>query len=80
MYRQIVGNLIYLTLTRPNIIFRVRVVSRFMQTPKKPHLEAVRKILRYIKRTLDLELFYKSKIACRLEEYCDVDYAGDYNT
>ena len=73
MYRQIVGSLIYLTLTRPDIAFAVGVVSRFMQTLKKSHLEAVRRILRYIKGTLDLGLFYKSKITYKLEEYYDDD-------
>ena len=80
MYRQIISSLIYLTLTRPDIAFAVGVVSRFMQTPKKSHLEAVRRILRYIKGTLDLGLFYKSQITCKLEGYCDADYAGDYDT
>ncbi|KAF7831524.1 Retrovirus-related Pol polyprotein from transposon TNT 1-94 [Senna tora] len=45
MYRQLVGSLIYLTLTRPDITYAVGVVSRFMQSPKKPHLEAIRRIL-----------------------------------
>ncbi|KAL0533972.1 hypothetical protein IC582_028248 [Cucumis melo] len=51
MYRQLVGSLIYPTLTRPDISYSVRVVSRYMQKPKKPHLEAVRRILRYLRRT-----------------------------
>ena len=41
MYKQIVGSLIYLTLTHPNITFAVGMASRFMQNPKKPHLEVV---------------------------------------
>ena len=45
MYRQLVGSLIYLTLTRPNIAYAMSLVSRFMQNPKKPHLEVVRRIL-----------------------------------
>ena len=49
MYRQLVGNLIYLTLTRPDISYAISVMSRYMQNPKKPHLEAVRRILRYVK-------------------------------
>ncbi|XP_020533800.1 uncharacterized mitochondrial protein AtMg00810-like [Jatropha curcas] len=80
MYRQIIGSLIYLTLTRPDIAFTVGVASLFMQNPKKPHLEVVRRILRYIKGTIDLGLFYKSKVDCKLEGYCDADYAGDYDT
>ncbi|KAK3033276.1 hypothetical protein RJ639_034350 [Escallonia herrerae] len=46
MYGQLVGSLIYLTLTRPDISYAVGVMSRYMQNPKKLHLEAVRRILR----------------------------------
>ena len=58
MYRQLVGILIYLTLTRPDISYAVGVVSRFMQEPRKPHLEAVRRIMRYIKDSAEYELLY----------------------
>jgi len=49
MYRRIVGSLIYMTITRPNLNYVVGMVSQFMQTPRKPHLDVVRHILRYIK-------------------------------
>jgi hypothetical protein len=52
MYRCIVGSLIYMTITRPDFNHVVGVVSQFMQTPRKPHLDAVRPIPRYIKHTL----------------------------
>ncbi len=52
MYIRIVGSLIYMTITRPDLSYAVGVVSQFMQTPRKPHLDAVRCILRYIKHTL----------------------------
>jgi len=52
MYRRIVGSLIYMTITRPDLNYALGVVSQFMQTPWKPHLGAVRRILRYIKHTL----------------------------
>jgi hypothetical protein len=52
MYRRIMGSLIYMTITRPNLNYVVGVVNQFMQTPQKPHLDAVRCILRYIKHTL----------------------------
>ena len=80
MYRQLVGSLIYLTLTRPDISFVVGVVSRYMQNPKKSHLEAVRRILRYVKGTIDYGLLYKNGEDCKLVGYCDADYAGDHDT
>jgi hypothetical protein len=46
MYRCIVGNLIYMTITRPYLSYAVGVVSQFMQTPRKPHLDVVRRILK----------------------------------
>ncbi|KAE8698166.1 tir-nbs resistance protein [Hibiscus syriacus] len=80
MYRQLVGSLIYLTLTRPDISYAVGVMSQYMQNPKKPHLEAVRRILRYVKNTIDYGLLYKKGEDCKLVGYCDADYAGDHDT
>ncbi|KAE8694951.1 hypothetical protein F3Y22_tig00110761pilonHSYRG00036 [Hibiscus syriacus] len=80
MYRQLVGSLIYLTLTRPDISYAVGVMSRYMQNPKKPHLEAVRRILRYMKNTIDYGLLYKKGEDCKLVGYCDADYAEDHDT
>jgi hypothetical protein len=64
MYRQMVSSLIYLTLTRPDITYVVGVASRHMQNPKKPHLEAVKKILRYVKGTLDYGILYHKDGVC----------------
>jgi hypothetical protein len=80
MYRQLVGSLIYLTLTRPDISYAVGMASRYMQNPRKPHLEAVQRILRYVKGTIDYGLLYKKGEACKLLGYCDADYAGDHDT
>ncbi|XP_019077634.1 uncharacterized mitochondrial protein AtMg00810-like [Vitis vinifera] len=80
MYRQLVGSLLYLTLTRPDISYAVGVMSQYMQNPKKPHLEAVRRILRYVKGTIDYGLLYKKVEDCKLVGYCDADYAGDHDT
>jgi hypothetical protein len=57
MYRRIVGSLIYMTITRLNLSYVVGVVGQFMQTPRKPHLDVVRRILRYIKHTLHCGIF-----------------------
>jgi len=80
MYRQLMGTLIYLTLTRPDISFAVGVTSHYMQNPKKPHLEAVRRILRYVNNRLDHGIMYKRGGECKLVGYCDADYAGGHDT
>ena len=80
MYRQLVGSLLYLTLTRPDISYAVGVMSRYMQNPKKPHLEAVRRILRHVKGTIDYGLLYKKGEDYKLVGYCDADYVGDHDT
>ncbi|KAI3513013.1 hypothetical protein L1887_20337 [Cichorium endivia] len=80
MYRKIVGSLIYLTLTRSDIAFVVGVLSRYMQNPRKPHLDATRRVLRYVKTTLNYGVMFKREKECRLSGYCDADYAGDVNT
>ena len=80
MYRQLVGSLIYLTLTRPDISYPVRMVSRYMSNPKKPHLDAVKRILRYVKGTINFGILYKKTKDCQVMGYCDADYAGDCGT
>jgi len=61
MYKCIVGSLIYMTITRPDLSYVVGVVSQFVQTPGKPHLDAMRCILRYIKHILQCGIFYEAK-------------------
>ncbi len=73
MCRRMVGNLIYMTITRPDLNYVVEVVSQFMQTPRKPHLDAVRRILRYIKHTLQCGIFYETKSQLQVHGYTDVD-------
>ena len=80
MYRQLVGSLINLALTRPDISYPVGVVNRYMSNPKKSHLDAVRHILRYLKGTINFGILYKETKDCQVMEYCDADYAGDCGT
>ena len=75
MYRRIVGSLIYMTITRPDLSYAVGLVSQFMQAPRKPHLDAARRILRYVKSTLHY-LFYEAGCALQVHGYTDADWAG----
>jgi len=77
IYRRIVGSLIYMTITRLDLSYAVGVVSQFMQTTRKPHLDAVRRILRYIKHTLQCGIFYEAKSQLQVHGYTDVDWAGN---
>ncbi|KAJ8503716.1 hypothetical protein OPV22_004602 [Ensete ventricosum] len=76
-YRSLVGGLIYLTHTRPDITFSVGVVSRFMQSPSKHHLGAVKRILRYIAGTTNYGIWYSHNFKYKLFGFTDSDWAGD---
>ncbi|RZB42128.1 Retrovirus-related Pol polyprotein from transposon RE2 [Glycine soja] len=75
-YRRLVGKLIYLTITRPDISFAVGVISQFMQSPHVDHWNAVMRILRYIKRAPGQGLLYEDKGNMQVSGYCDADWAG----
>lgn len=75
-YQRLVGKLIYLAHTRPGIAFAVSVVSQFMHSPKERHLEAVHRILRYLKNTPGRGLFFKKGDNIMVEVYTDADWAG----
>ncbi|KAJ8631403.1 hypothetical protein MRB53_024726 [Persea americana] len=77
MYMQMVGSLMYLTSTRPDIMFVVSLLSRYLAHPTALHLQAVKRVLRYIKGTLTYGIFYKKGGNKELLAYTDSDYAGD---
>lgn len=66
----------YLTVTRPDLMYSVSLVSRFMSRPTELHLQAVKRILRYLKGTFDYGIMYKREVS-DLVAYTDSDYAGD---
>ncbi|XP_070022832.1 secreted RxLR effector protein 161-like [Nicotiana sylvestris] len=76
MYRGIIESLLYLTTNRPDIVFRVGLCARFQSNPNKSHLKAAKRILRYLKGTQDLVLYYPSGDNFNLIGYVDADYAG----
>ncbi|XP_070022168.1 secreted RxLR effector protein 161-like [Nicotiana sylvestris] len=76
MYRGIIGSLLYLIASRPNIVFSVELYARFQSNPKEYHLKAAKIILRYLKGTQDLVLYYPSGDNFDLIVYADTDYTG----
>jgi len=58
LYRGMIGSLLYLTASRPDIVFSVGLCACFQSNPKETHLKAVKRILRYLKHTPDLALWY----------------------
>jgi hypothetical protein len=77
LYRQLVGSLVYLTVTRLDIFYVVHIVSEFMAAPRSLHYAAVLRILRYLKGTLFHGLHFSSQSSLTLQAYSDADWAGD---
>ena len=85
LYRSMIGSLLYLTASRPNIMFSVCLCARFQANPKESHLSAMNRILRYLKHTPSIGLWYpKGAIglwypkgaSLDLLGYSDSDFAG----
>nr|GEZ81707.1 hypothetical protein [Tanacetum cinerariifolium] len=75
--RSMIGTLMYLTASRPNIMYAVCACSRFQVTLKTSHLQAVKRIFRYLKGQPKLGLWYPRESAFDLEAFLDSDYAGE---
>ncbi|GKC48089.1 putative ribonuclease H-like domain-containing protein [Tanacetum coccineum] len=76
LYRSMIGSLMYLTSSRPDIMFSVCACSRFQVQPKVSHLNAVKRIFRYLKGRPKLGLWYPKDSPFILEAFSDSDYAG----
>ncbi|KAK6122665.1 hypothetical protein DH2020_043593 [Rehmannia glutinosa] len=76
-YRGMIGSLLYLTASRPNILHAVCLCARFQSNPKESHMSAVKRIFRYLKDTIQYGLFYPKNENFSLKSYSDSDYAGN---
>ncbi|GJU56609.1 putative ribonuclease H-like domain-containing protein [Tanacetum coccineum] len=76
VYRSMIGSLMYLTTSRPDIMFTVCACARFQVTPKASHLNAVKRIFRHLKHQPKLGLWYLRDSPFELEAYLDSDYGG----
>lgn len=77
-YQQMVGNLLYLSHTCPDIAFVVGVVSQHSHDPRQKHLDEVYRILRYLKGSLERGLLFKKSGKRNVEMFTDADWAGDH--
>ena len=76
LYRGMIGSLLYLTASRPDIMFYVCLCARFQACSKESYLIALKQIFRYLVGTQNLGLWYPKKSYLELISFSDVDYAG----
>ncbi|KAL0556491.1 hypothetical protein IC582_005005 [Cucumis melo] len=76
LYRSIVGSLLYLTASRPDIAYVVGICARFQADPCISHLEVVKRILKYVHGTSDFGMMYFYGTTPTLVGYCDADWTG----
>ncbi|XP_057432399.1 secreted RxLR effector protein 161-like [Lotus japonicus] len=77
LYRSMIGSLLYLTASRPDIAFAVGVCARYQAAPKESHLIQVKRIIKYVSGTNDYGIFYVHHTNSSLVGYCDADWAGN---
>ena len=71
VYRGMIGSLLYLTASRPEMQLSVGICARFQSNPKISHLNAVKRIMRYLVGTTNLSLWYEKGTVCNLTGYCE---------
>ncbi|GJX99602.1 retrovirus-related pol polyprotein from transposon TNT 1-94 [Tanacetum coccineum] len=75
-FRGMVGSLMYLTASRPDLVFAVCMCARYQAKPTKKHFEAIKRVFRYLKGTINMGLWYPKDNAMSLTAYADADHAG----
>lgn len=76
VYQRLLGRLIYLTVTRPDITFAVHILAQYMQHPTTVHLQAAKRLLRYLLNKPGQGILFASNSAAEITGYCDSDWAG----
>ncbi|KAG9450333.1 hypothetical protein H6P81_010298 [Aristolochia fimbriata] len=77
MYRSMIGSLLYLTVSRPDISYSVGVCARYQSSPKESHVKLARRILRYVKGKINWGLWFSRDSNTLLASYSDADWAGN---
>ncbi|GJY05529.1 copia protein [Tanacetum coccineum] len=80
LYRGMIGSLMYLTSSRPDLIYAVCLCARYQAKPTEKHLNAVKRIFRYLKGTINMGLWYSKDTGMSLTAYADADHAGCQDT
>ena len=75
-YRGLIGSLLYLTASRPDIMFAVCLCARYQSDPKESHYNAAKRILKYLQGSKDVGLWYPNKVSLNLIGFSDSDFAG----
>ena len=73
LYRSMIGSLLYLTASHPNLCYSMGVYARYQANPKDRHLLLVKKIMKYVSGTIDYGLWYTQDTIASLVGYCDAD-------
>jgi hypothetical protein len=75
-YRRFIGRLLYLSLTRPGLVYSIQVLSQFMSQPWQPHFDAAINVLHYLKSAPSQGLFFSASSEFKLKAFCDADWAA----
>nr|KYP54960.1 hypothetical protein KK1_001161 [Cajanus cajan] len=76
VYRSIIGSLLYFLATILDLMFATSLFSRFMHSPSQVHFDATKRVLRYIRATIDYGLYFLKNESGELQGYADSDWAG----
>ncbi|GJR63991.1 copia protein [Tanacetum coccineum] len=79
-YRSMIGSLMYLTASRPDLVFAVCMCARYQSKPTKKHHEVVKRVFQYLQGTINMGLWYPKDTAMALTSYADADHAGCQDT
>lgn len=75
-YRRIIGKLLYLTITMPDLTYSVNYLSQFMSNPRTSHLKVVHRVLQYVKNTVGQGVFLKAENSLTIKAFADADWAA----
>nr|GFB81151.1 uncharacterized mitochondrial protein AtMg00810-like [Tanacetum cinerariifolium] len=75
-----IGSLMYLTSSRPDLIYALCLCARYLEKPTEKHLNVVKRIFRYLKGTINMGLWYSKDTVMSLTAYADADHAGCQDT